>query len=57
MSYKLRPFRGGAIDNKGRNVMLENGKSVSVKKVKILRYAGGYVQSTLERNAGKSGII
>lgn len=41
----------------GQYVSLDNGKSVSVKKVKILRYAGGYVQSTLERNAGKSGII
>lgn len=41
----------------GQYVQLADGKSVSVKKVKILHYAGGYVRSTLERNAGKKGII
>lgn len=41
----------------GQYILLADGKSVPVKKIKILRHAGGYVQSTLERDAGKSGII
>lgn len=41
----------------GQYILLADGKSVSVKKVKVLRHAGGYVKSTLERNAGKRGII
>ena len=55
--YDGQKVKAKGIHNKGRNVMLENGKSVSVKKVKVLRHTGGYVQSTLERNASKSGII
>ena len=43
------------IQNLGKCVKLSDGSVVAVKKVKILRYAGGYVRSTLERNAGKKG--
>lgn len=57
VAYGEQKVKAKGVHCKGRNIMLENGKSVSVKKVKVLRHAGGYVQSTLERNAGKSGII
>ena len=56
--YQAKKYVAKGIQNNGTRVILDNKKSVSVKKVKVIRYANGYVQTALERKAElKQAII
>lgn len=54
--YKKEAVAAKGVHCRGKNVMLSNGKSVSIDKVRILRYAGAYIKTRKEGGIPPTGM-